>query len=96
MSIFFLCCLEIPPGILKKLDMILRECLWRDNVDTSKQSLAAREMLCKPKDKGGVGIVNFTKRNEAFLLKHLDNFFNKADLPWVDLIWHSYYGDSVP
>jgi hypothetical protein len=58
--------------------------------------LAAWEMLCKPKDKGGVGIVNFTKRNEALLLKHLDNFFNKADLPWVHLIWHSYYGDSVP
>jgi hypothetical protein len=39
-------------------------------------------MLCKPKDKGGVGIVNFTKRNEALLLKHPNNFFNKADLPW--------------
>jgi hypothetical protein len=86
MSIFFLCSLEIPPGILKQLDRTLRQCLWRDNVDTQKQSLAAWEMLCKTKDKGGVGIVNFTKRNEALLLKHLDNFFNKADLPWVHLI----------
>jgi hypothetical protein len=96
MSIYFLCSLEIPPGILKQLDRILRQCLWRDNIDTPKQSLAAWEMLCKPKVKGGFGIVNFTKRNEALLLKHLDKFVNKADLPWVHLIWHSYYGDSVP
>jgi hypothetical protein len=36
MSIFFLCSLEIPPGILKQLDRTLRQCLWRDNVDTPK------------------------------------------------------------
>jgi hypothetical protein len=53
MSTFFLCSLDIPPGILKQLDRILRQCLWRDNIDTPKQSLAAWEMLCKPKDKGG-------------------------------------------
>jgi hypothetical protein len=53
-------------------------------------------MLCKQKDKGGVGLVNFTKQNEALLLKNLDKFFNKADLPWVHLIWKTYYEDSVP
>jgi hypothetical protein len=93
---FFLCSLELPPGIIKQLDIILRQCLWRDNVDTPKQPLAAWEMLCKPKEKGGVGLVNFTKQNGALLLKHLDNFFNKADLPWVHLIWETYYEDSVP
>jgi hypothetical protein len=96
MSTFFLCSLDIPPGILKQLDRILRQCLWRDNIDTPKQSLAAWEMLCKPKDKGGVGIVNFSKHNEALLLKHLDKFYNKADIPWVKLIWTAYYVDSVP
>jgi hypothetical protein len=93
MSIFFLCSLELPPGIIKQLDIIFRQYLWRDNVDTPKQSLAAWEMLCKPKEKGGVGLVNFTKQNGALLLKHLDNFFNKADLPWVHLIWETYYED---
>ena len=41
MPIFFLCSLQIPPGIIKQLDRILRQCLWRDNIDTPKQSLAA-------------------------------------------------------
>jgi hypothetical protein len=53
-------------------------------------------MLCKPKNKGGVGIVNFQKHNEALLLKFLDKFYNKADIPWAKLIWRTYYQSSVP
>jgi hypothetical protein len=53
-------------------------------------------MLCKPKHRGGVGIVNFHKHNEALLMKHLDKFYNHADVPWVHLIWQAYYEDSVP
>jgi hypothetical protein len=26
----------------------------------------------------------------------LDKFYNKADLPWVQLIWYEYYIGSVP
>jgi hypothetical protein len=96
MSTFFLCSIQIPPGILNQLNRILRQCLWRDNIDTPKQSLAAWEMLCKPKSKGGVGIVNFEKHNEALLLKFLDKFYNKADIPWVKLIWRTYYQATVP
>jgi hypothetical protein len=48
------------------------------------------------KNKGGVGIVNFQKHNEALLLKFLDKFYNKADTPWVNLIWRTYYQASVP
>jgi hypothetical protein len=96
MSTFFLCSIQIPPGILNQLNRILRQCLWRDNIDTPKQSLAAWEMICKPKNKGGVGIVNFQKHNEALLLKFLDKFYNKADTPWVNLVWRTYYQASVP
>jgi hypothetical protein len=91
MPIYFLCSLSLPPGIIKALDRILRQCLWRDDIDTPKQSLAAWEMLTKPKDKGGVGLVNFKKNNEALLMKYLDKFYNKADIPWVSLLWDSYY-----
>jgi hypothetical protein len=54
--------------------------LWRDK-DGPKQSLAAWEMVCKPGDKGGLGIVNFSKKNDSLLLKHLDKFYNKAKVP---------------
>jgi hypothetical protein len=41
MSTFFLCSIQIPPGILNQVNRILRQCLWSDNIDTPKQSLAA-------------------------------------------------------
>jgi hypothetical protein len=27
-------------------------------------------------------------------MKNLDKFFNKADLPWVKLIWPQYYNNG--
>ena len=53
MPIFWLCSLQLPPGIIKQLDRILRQCVWREDKDVHKQSLAAWEMLIKPKKKGG-------------------------------------------
>ncbi|TVU27564.1 hypothetical protein EJB05_19054, partial [Eragrostis curvula] len=29
-------------------------------------------------------------------MKHLDKFYNKSDVPWVKLIWSTYYEDEVP
>jgi hypothetical protein len=43
--------------------------LWRDKFDEPKQSLAAWDMVCKPKKYGGLGIVDFQKQNMALLLK---------------------------
>jgi hypothetical protein len=30
-------------------------------------------------------------KNDALLMKNLDIFFNKNDLPWVHLVWSNYY-----
>jgi hypothetical protein len=96
MPIFFMCSLDIPPGIIKQLNRIIRHCLWSDRKSDSKgKSLAAWDMICKPKQKGGLGILDFKKQNEALLMKHLHKFYNKEDLPWVKLVW-SYYPNGVP
>jgi hypothetical protein len=29
------------------------------------------------------------------LLKHVHKFFNKADIPWVDLTWKAYYSAAL-
>lgn len=28
------------------------------------------------------------------MLKHLHNFFNKADIPWVKLVWEKHYSNG--
>jgi hypothetical protein len=51
MPIFFLCSLSIPVGIIKQLNRIIRQCLWRKKRGecNTSQSLASWEMICKPK-----------------------------------------------
>jgi hypothetical protein len=52
-------------------------------------------MICKPKEKGGLGIMDFGKQNEALLMKHLHKFYNKEEIPCVKLVCN-YYPNGVP
>ena len=96
MPIYFLCTLSLPKGILQQLERIMRQCLWRGNTDNPRQSLAAWDLVCRPKKFGGLGVLNLGIQNEALLLKHLFKFYNKVDVPWVSLIWDTYYASSPP
>ena len=96
LPIYFLCSLSLPAGIIKQIERIMRQCLWRGNSDTPRQSLAAWPLVCRPKDKGGMGILNLSIQNRALLSKHLSKFYNKVDNPWVSLIWNTYYDGVVP
>jgi hypothetical protein len=44
-----------------------------------------------PKDKGGLGTKDLYLQNDALLLKHLHKFYNKVDVPRVQLIWNTCY-----
>ena len=74
----------------------MRQYLWRDNTDTPRQYLAAWELIYKPKKSGGLGVVDFQKKNTALLIKFLDKFYNLVDTPWVQLVWRAYYTNKVP
>jgi hypothetical protein len=40
---------------------------------------------------GGLGVLDLQVQNKALLLKNLHKFYNRHDIPWVNLIWNSYY-----
>jgi hypothetical protein len=88
--------LNLPVGILEVIDRARRHCLWRKKDKNKIQSLAAWDMICKPKDKGGLGILNLSVQNNALLLKHLHKFYNHDSTPCVQLVWDSYYYEAVP
>lgn len=48
-------------------------------------------MVCVPKSEGGLGVLNLKTQNEALILKYLDKFFNREDIPWVHLVWEKHY-----
>src|SRR3954467_12465702 len=96
MPIYYLCSLHIPVGIIKQLERIQRQCLWRRYDKDSGKSLASWDLVCRPKRKGGWGVINLSIQNEALLLKQLHNFYNRVQVPWVQLIWNTYYHNRIP
>ena len=96
--IYAMCTLKLPAGIVELLDKIRRKCLWTKKTDQGDKctSLAAWDMVCKPKKCGGLGVLNLKIQNEALLLKFLHKFYNHWDLPWVELIRNTYYTSKKP
>jgi hypothetical protein len=89
--------LKIHKSIIKIADRSRRHCLWaKEDGAASVQSLAAWDLVCRPKRRGGLGIINFEIQNTALLLKQLHKFYRKADVPWVNLVWSLYSTDAAP
>ena len=96
--IFALCTLKLPQKIIDLLDKIRRQCLWTKKTDDGDKcnSLASWQMVCRPKECGGLGVLDLQTQSDALLMKYLHKFYNHWDLPWVDLIWSTYYNDKIP
>lgn len=89
---YYMCTLLLPKTVIDNIDRARKHCLWRGSeVNSNRKSLAALDKVCKPKMKGGLGVINLSIQNQALLLKFLDKFYNRRKVPWVDLIWNSYY-----
>jgi hypothetical protein len=91
-----MCSLKIQKTVINICNRAQRHCLWAKEEDsTSVNALAAWSLVCRPKQHGGLGVLNLELQNRALLMKQLHKFYSKADVPWVKLVW-SLYGDSVP
>lgn len=94
---YYMCYLSLPVSVIESIDRARRHCLWRGNdLNSTKKTLAAWTKVCRPKDKGGLGVIDLKIQNRALLMKHLHKFYNRAQVPWVNLIWTTYYPNSVP
>jgi hypothetical protein len=93
---FFMCSLKIHKTVLNICNRAQRHCLWAKEEDSSSvNTLAAWSLVCRPKNNGGLGVLNLEIQNKALLLKQLHKFYCKENVPWVKLVW-SLYGNRVP
>jgi len=92
---FYMCSLKIPPQVIKQIDIYRKHCLWsKGDINRKGSCLVAWETACKPKDQGGLGIIDIETQNHALLLKFLDKFYNRDASPWVTLTWSKLYANS--
>lgn len=94
---FNMCTLKLPVEILEQLDKYRKHYLWNEG-DLSKKGgcLVAWETESKSKTEIGLGIINLRTQNSAFLLKFMHKFYNKVNLPWVQLTWKCLYRNGAP
>jgi hypothetical protein len=93
---FYMSSLKIQKTVINICNRAQRHCLWAKDEDSSSvNALAAWSLVCRPKKHGGLGVLNLELQNKALLMKQLNKFYSRADVPWVKLVW-SLYGDSVP
>lgn len=93
---YYMCTLKLPKTVIRHIDRLRRHFLWRGaDLNAKKPPQVAWSSVCRPKLQG-VGVINLTLQNRALLMKILHKFFNRADIPWVNIIWTNHYSHSLP
>lgn len=83
--------LKFPEATKFEISKRLRTCLWQKSEFSGRcKALAAWDSICKPKVQGGLRCPRSHYLNGALVLKHLHKFFNRLDIPWVNLVWEAY------
>lgn len=77
-------------SIKKKLDSIHSRFMWGGTVEKRKIHWVAWDLVCKPKQLGGLGIVDLRLKNKALLAKWLWRFVEDKDALWRCIISEKY------
>jgi hypothetical protein len=84
---FFMCSVNVPVAVHDYVDRARRHYMWNKSEITGKSKpMVAWKKYTRPKRKRGLGLINLRSQNKALLLKHLDKFYNRKNIPWVNLI----------
>lgn len=62
---------EIPKGVWKRLDFSRSRLFWQCDEHKRKYRLARWDIMCCPKDQGGLGIEDLEVKNKCLLSKWL-------------------------
>jgi hypothetical protein len=76
LTLFMLSFYEIPKGILHKLDFYRSRLFWQGDNHKKKYRLTKWNIICRPKDQGGLGILDLGKQNTSLLSKWLFRLIN--------------------
>ena len=82
---------EIPKGVLKKLDYFRSQFFWQCDEHKRKYHLAKWDILCQPKEQGGLGIHNLELKNTVLLSKWLYRLLKTNDT-WQQILRNKYLG----
>ena len=89
LPMFMMFFFEILEEVLKKLDQYRSRFFWQGYKDKKKYRLAKWDIICRPKDQGGLGIIDIDLQNKALLSKWIINLLNGEGM-WQTLVRNKY------
>ncbi|XP_019183032.1 PREDICTED: uncharacterized protein LOC109177999 [Ipomoea nil] len=80
---------SLPPTVIESIISICRKFLWG-----GKRALVSWDVICRPKDEGGLGLRNLKHWNNAFMTKTLWNIHTRKETLWIRWV-HDFYLRNV-
>lgn len=77
---------HIPGGGHDKMDSIRTNLFWKGAENNFKYHMARWELVCCPKDQGGLGIMNTRITNECLLVKWIWRITKELDEMWFRIL----------
>ena len=90
--IYYFSFFRVPQTVINKLIKIQRRFLWGGGHDSKKIAWISWEIVCLPKDKGGLGIKDINTFNLALLGKWMWNRMQHQGALWVAVLEAKYRG----
>lgn len=89
MPMFILSFLEIPKGVRKILDLFRSRFFWQSDEHKKTYRLTQWNIICRPKDQGGLGIEVIELKNKCLLSKWLHKLLTEEGV-WQELLHNNY------
>lgn len=90
MPMFLLSFFEVPVGVRKRLDFYRSRFFWHSDEVKRKYKLIRWDIICRPKDQGGLGIENLEVKNKCLLSKWLFKLSVEREGMWVQILHNKY------
>src|SRR3954470_18767274 len=89
LPMFMLSFMEIPKGVRKRLDFFRSRFFWQSDEHKKKYRLTKWNIICRPRDQGGLGIEVLDIKNKCLLSKWLFKLLNEEGV-WQKLLHKKY------
>jgi hypothetical protein len=82
---FMLSCFEVPKGVLENIDYYRSCFFWQNDSQKKRYRLTKWDIICQPRDQGGLWVQNIEVQNKCLLSTWLFKLMNEDGL-WQEIL----------